>query len=127
MAESKQESSPLHIVVFPWLAFGHIIPFLELSEQLAKRGHFVTFVSAPRNLAKLRPVAPDVRPRIRLVPLPLPLVDGLSDGAESTADVPSEKVDLLKITFDGLATPFASFLAEACAGGEAREGHSKKP
>ena len=125
MAESKQESSPLHIVVFPWLAFGHIIPFLELSEQLAKRGHFVTFVSAPRNLAKLRPVAADVRPRIRLVPLPL--VDGLPDGAESTADVPPEKVELLKIAFDGLAAPFASFLAEACADGEAREGHSKKP
>ncbi|XP_066395915.1 putative UDP-rhamnose:rhamnosyltransferase 1 [Miscanthus floridulus] len=116
----------LHIVVFPWLAFGHIIPFLELSEQLAKRGHFVTFVSAPRNLAKLRPVAADVRPRIRLVPLPLPLVDGLQDGAESTADVPPEKVELPKIAFDDLAAPFASFLAEACADGEAREGHSKQ-
>ena len=112
-------------MVFPWLVFGHIIPFLELSEQLTKRGHFVTFVSAPRNLAKLRPVAADVRPRIRLVPLPL--VDGLPDGAESTADVPPEKVELLKIAFDGLAAPFASFLAESCADGEAREGHSKKP
>jgi hypothetical protein len=118
----------MHIVVFPWLAFGHIIPFLELSEQLAKRGHFVTFVSAPRNLAKLRPVVADVRPRIRLVPLPLPLVDGLPDGAESTADVPPEKVVLLKVAFDGLAAPFAAFLADACcAGGDAREGHSKKP
>ncbi|KAJ1288193.1 hypothetical protein BS78_02G071900 [Paspalum vaginatum] len=127
MAGSKQESSPLHIVVFPWLAFGHIIPFLELSEQLAKRGHFVTFVSAPRNLAKLRPVLPEVRPRIRLMPLPLPRVDGLPDGAESTADVPPEKVELLKVAFDGLAAPFAAFLAEACAAGEARGGHGKKP
>ncbi|KAJ1288195.1 hypothetical protein BS78_02G072100 [Paspalum vaginatum] len=127
MAGSKQESSPLHIVVFPWLAFGHIIPFLELSEQLAKRGHFVTFVSAPRNLAKLRPVLPEVRPRIRLLPLPLPRVDGLPDGAESTADVPPEKVELLKVAFDGLAATFAAFLAEACAAGEARGGHGKKP
>ncbi|WVZ62328.1 hypothetical protein U9M48_012089 [Paspalum notatum var. saurae] len=129
MAGCKQEpSSPLHIVVFPWLAFGHIIPFLELSEQLAKRGHLVTFVSAHRNLAKLRPVLPEVRPRIRLLPLPLPRVDGLPDGAESTADVPPEKVELLKIAFDGLAAPFAAFLAEACAAGEAtREGHGKKP
>ncbi|OEL17039.1 putative UDP-rhamnose:rhamnosyltransferase 1 [Dichanthelium oligosanthes] len=129
MAESKKESSPLHVVVFPWLAFGHIIPFLELSEQLAKRGHFVTFVSAPRNLAKLRPVLPEVRPRIRLAPLSLPHVEGLPDGAESTADVPPEKVELLKVAFDGLAAPFAAFLAEACAGGveAAGEGHGKKP
>ena len=120
MAGSKRdEASPLHVVVFPWLAFGHMIPFLELSEQLAKRGHFITFVSAPRNLARLRPVVPEVRPRIRLAPLPLPRVEGLPDGAESTADVPPEKVELLKVAFDGLAAPFAAFLAG--------EGHGRKP
>ncbi|CAL5066561.1 unnamed protein product [Urochloa decumbens] len=57
--------------MFPWLAFGHIVPFLELAQQLARRGHFVTFVSAPRNLARLRPVLPELKPRIRL-PHPLP-------------------------------------------------------
>ena len=129
MAESKKdEASPLHVVVFPWLAFGHMIPFLELSEQLAKRGHFVTFVSAPRNLARLRPVVPEVRPRIRLAPLPLPRVEALPDGAESTADVPPEKVELLKVAFDGLAAPFAAFLAGACAGGGgAGVGHGRMP
>ncbi|KAG2632365.1 putative UDP-rhamnose:rhamnosyltransferase 1 [Panicum virgatum] len=128
MAESKKdEASPLHVVVFPWLAFGHMIPFLELSEQLAKRGHIITFVSAPRNLARLRPVVPEVRPRILLTPLPLPRVEGLPDGAESTADVSPEKVELLKVAFDGLAAPFAAFLAGACAGGESGEGHGRKP
>ncbi|KAL6845663.1 hypothetical protein ACP4OV_024486 [Aristida adscensionis] len=128
MAEGKQESSPpLHVVVFPWLAFGHIIPYLELSQQLAKRGHAVTFVSAPRNLARLRPVAPELAARIRFVPLHLPAVDGLPDGAESTADVPPEKVELLKVAFDGLAAPFAAFLSDACAGGDVGAGHGKKP
>nr|CAB3452290.1 unnamed protein product [Digitaria exilis] len=132
MAETKQEPSPLHVVVFPWLAFGHIIPYLELSEHLAKRGHFVTFISAPRNLAKLRPILTELKPRIRLLPLSLPAVDGLPAGAESTADVPPEKVELLKIAFDGLAAPFAAFLASACSGedattGEEGHGHAKKP
>nr|CAB3456019.1 unnamed protein product [Digitaria exilis] len=122
----------LHVVVFPWLAFGHIIPYLELSEHLAKRGHFVTFISAPRNLAKLRPILLELKPRIRLLPLSLPPVDGLPAGAESTADVPPEKVELLKIAFDGLAAPFAAFLAAACSGediitGEEGHGHAKKP
>lgn len=124
---SARSSSPLHVVVFPWLAFGHIIPYMELSEQLARRGHAVTFVSAPRNLARLRPVPDDLRARIRLLPLPMPTVDGLPDGAESTADVPPEKGDLLKAAFDGLAAPFAGFLAGACAGGEGATGFGKKP
>jgi hypothetical protein len=50
------------------------------------------------------------------VALPLPPVDGLPEGAESTADVPPDKVGLLKTAFDGLAAPFADFLAAACAG-----------
>ncbi|XP_034583024.1 putative UDP-rhamnose:rhamnosyltransferase 1 [Setaria viridis] len=122
MAESTQEP-PLHVVVFPWLAFGHIVPFLELAGQLARRGHLVTFVSAPRNVARL---PRELSPRIRLVSLPLPAVDGLPDGAESTADVPPEKVELLKLAFDGLAGPVASFLAEAFAGAGG-EGHAKRP
>ncbi|OEL34687.1 hypothetical protein BAE44_0004294, partial [Dichanthelium oligosanthes] len=50
--------------------------------------------------------------------LPLPPVDGLPEGAESTADLQLEKVELLKTAFDGLAVPFADFLAAACAAGE---------
>uniref|UniRef100_A0ACD5XR56 Uncharacterized protein n=1 Tax=Avena sativa TaxID=4498 RepID=A0ACD5XR56_AVESA len=128
MAETREApSSPLHVVVFPWLAFGHIIPYLELSEQLAKRGHAVTFVSAPRNITRLRPIPENLSSRIRLVPLTLPRVEGLPDGAESTADVPPEKVELLKVAFDGLAVPFASFLAEACTGEKGVRGFGKKP
>nr|XP_045087572.1 UDP-glycosyltransferase 91B1 [Aegilops tauschii subsp. strangulata] len=128
MAEASTEATgaappPLHVVVFPWLAFGHFTPFLELSEQLARRGHAVTFVSTPRNVARPRPV----NPRIRLLPLPLPSVDGLPDGAESTPDVPPEKVDLLKVAFDALAAPFARFLHEACAGGDGATEFGKRP
>ncbi|KAL6845650.1 hypothetical protein ACP4OV_024473 [Aristida adscensionis] len=131
MAETKQEAASLHIVVFPWLAFGHMIPFLELSKQLARRGHAVTFVSTPRNAARLAAVPPELSPCIRVVTLDLPEVDGLPDGAESTTDVPPEKVQLLKRAFDGLAAPFASLVAEACsaAAGELGEDtvFSRKP
>ncbi|WVZ94892.1 hypothetical protein U9M48_040724 [Paspalum notatum var. saurae] len=114
--EEEASATPLHIVVFPWLAFGHLIPFLELSKRLAARGHAVTFLSTPRNIARLPPVPEGLSGRVRFVALPLPAVDGLPEGAESTADVPPEKVDLLKVAFDGLAAPFADFLAAACAG-----------
>ncbi|CAN6165810.1 unnamed protein product [Urochloa humidicola] len=117
--EEQQEAPALHLVVFPWLAFGHLIPFLELSKRLAARGHSVTFISTPRNIARLPPVpaAGLSGGHVRMVALPLPVVDGLPEGAESTADLPPEKVELLKVAFDGLAAPFAEFLAAACAAG----------
>lgn len=120
MEEAKQKAYPLHVVVFPWLAFGHLIPFLELSKRLARRGHAVTFVSTPRNVSRLPPIPPSLSGRVRLVTLPLPPVDGLPEGAESTADIPPEKVDLLKAAFDGLAAPFADLLTAAC--GDHRRG-----
>ncbi|TVU09451.1 hypothetical protein EJB05_42923, partial [Eragrostis curvula] len=51
-------------------------------------------------------------------PSPVPAAPGsggLPEGAESTADVPPEKVELLKAAFDALAAPFADFLSAACA------------
>ncbi|KAK3124723.1 hypothetical protein QOZ80_7BG0591280 [Eleusine coracana subsp. coracana] len=96
-------SPPLHVVVFPWLAFGHMIPFLELSKRLAWRGHDVTFVCTPRNAVRLGAVPPELSARVRVATLELPAVEGLPKGAESTADVPQEKVGLLKKALDGLA------------------------
>ncbi|KAF2921837.1 hypothetical protein DAI22_07g065000 [Oryza sativa Japonica Group] len=132
MAASASSSSPLHIVMFPWLAFGHMIPFLELAKRLARRGLAVTFVSTPRNVARLGAIPPALSAHLRVVPLDLPAVDGLPEGAESTADVPPEKVGLLKKAFDGLAAPFAGFVAEACAAGDGEAtttaaGFSRKP
>lgn len=42
---------------------------------------------------------------IRIFSLPLPVVHGLSEGTESTVNVLSEKVDLLKKVFDSLTMP----------------------
>ncbi|KAJ1274922.1 hypothetical protein BS78_05G096500 [Paspalum vaginatum] len=106
---------PLRIVIFPWLAFGHLLPYLELAERLASRGHRVSFVSTPGNIARLPPPRPAAAPRVDRVALPLPRVEGLPDGAESTNAVPHHKLPLLFAAFDGLAAPFASFLAAACA------------
>ncbi|CAD6215045.1 unnamed protein product [Miscanthus lutarioriparius] len=116
-------SAKLNVVLFPWLAFGHMIPYLELAKRLAARGHAVTFLSTPRNVARLPPVPADLSPRVRLVALPAPVVDGLPEGAESTADVPPEKQELLKKALDGLAAPFAAFLADAVAD----DGGSRRP
>ena len=94
--EEAAAGEKLDVVLFPWLAFGHLIPYLELAKRLAARGHAVTFVSTPRNVARLPPVPAQLAPRQRLVALPPPAVEGLPEGAESTADVPPEKNELIK-------------------------------
>lgn len=96
----------LHIAVFPWLAQGHIIPFLRVSNFLAQKGHRISFISTPKNLRRL----PNLSHLISLVELPLPQVDGLPEGAESTADLPIDKVPFLKKAFDGLQPGLTQFL-----------------
>jgi hypothetical protein len=122
MDDARSPSSPLHVVICPWLAFGHVLPYLELAERLASRGHRVSFLSTARNLARLPPRR---HATIDLVALPLPRVEGLPEGAESTNDVPSDRLEPLFENFDGLATPFAEFLTAACAA--AGEGSQPRP
>ncbi|KAH7675438.1 UDP-glucuronosyl/UDP-glucosyltransferase protein [Dioscorea alata] len=102
----------LHIAVFPWLAFGHMIPLLELSKSLAKRGHQISYISTPRNISRLPKLPPNLSSLIHFIPLTLPKVSGLPDNAEATSDVPPEKVQFLKLALDGLQQPFANFLKE---------------
>ncbi|CAL4991371.1 unnamed protein product [Urochloa decumbens] len=124
---------PLRIVLCPWLAFGHMLmlPYFELAERLASRGHRVSFVSTPRNLARLPPLRRLAAAgahgggAVDLVPLTLPRVDGLPDGAESTNDVPGDRLEPLWEAFDALAAPFAEYLAAVCT--VDGEGGNSKP
>ncbi|GLJ06067.1 hypothetical protein SUGI_0031230 [Cryptomeria japonica] len=100
----------IHVLMFPWLAQGHIGPFFELSKRLANHGIKVTFLSTPRNIAKIRALLLDECWKIDLVELPLPSVEGLPAGVESTADVPNEMEAVLKSALDGLEKPFGKLL-----------------
>ncbi|XP_031118563.1 UDP-glycosyltransferase 91C1 [Ipomoea triloba] len=101
---------PLHIVMFPWLAIGHLIPFHHLSKCLAQRGHKVSFISTPRNLERLPTTPSHLAPFIHLVSLPLPKVENLPHHAESSMDIPHHKAQFLKIAFDNLESPLTKFL-----------------
>ncbi|XP_043705109.1 putative UDP-rhamnose:rhamnosyltransferase 1 [Telopea speciosissima] len=105
----------LHIVMFPWLAFGHMIPFLDLSKGLAKRGHQISFISTPRNIDRLPKLPPNLSPLINFVKLTLPQVTNLPEGAEATSDVPFNKTQYLKKAFDGLEGSFGCFLENSSA------------
>ncbi|XP_058079747.1 UDP-glycosyltransferase 91C1-like [Magnolia sinica] len=107
-----EEKGKLHIVMVPWLAFGHMIPYLELAKSLAQMGHRVSFLSTPRNIDRLPTVAHDLRPRINLVKLTPPPVDGLPEDAQSTVDVPLDHLPFILQLLDGLEGPLSSFLED---------------
>lgn len=100
----------LHIVMFPWLALGHMIPLLELSKLIAQKGHKISFLSTPKNIQCL---PQNKHPLINFVQLPLPKVDNLPETAESTVDLPYDKVKYLKSAYDGLKRPFSQFLQQS--------------
>ncbi|KAJ0703762.1 putative soyasaponin III rhamnosyltransferase [Helianthus annuus] len=63
---SSNDRKQLHVVMFPWLAFGHIIPFLELSKFIAQNGHKVSFLSTTRNIQRLPTLPSHLSPLINL-------------------------------------------------------------
>ncbi|KAJ6683057.1 GLYCOSYLTRANSFERASE [Salix koriyanagi] len=104
------KNNKLHIAMFPWLALGHLIPYLELAKLIAKKGHTISFISTPRNIDRLQKLTPDLVPLIHFVKLPLPHVENLSRDAEATSDVPLKDIGLLEKAYDLLQEPLSQFL-----------------
>ncbi|XP_026401416.1 putative UDP-rhamnose:rhamnosyltransferase 1 [Papaver somniferum] len=107
--KNQDEDHQLHIVMVPWLAFGHLIPFLELSKSLAKMGHRISFISTPRNIQRLVKNQSS-SPFINFVSIPLAKDENLRDQAEATIDLPLDEVPYLKKAYDSLEGPVSIFL-----------------
>ncbi|XVE73825.1 hypothetical protein DITRI_Ditri11bG0149700 [Diplodiscus trichospermus] len=105
----------LHVVMVPWSAFGHLIPFFQLSLELAKAGVKVSFISTPANIPRLPQVPSNLATLIDLVAFPLPNLDNeqrLPEGAEATVDIPFEKIKYLQIAYDLLQHPVKQFILD---------------
>ncbi|KAL9263712.1 putative UDP-rhamnose:rhamnosyltransferase 1 [Drosera capensis] len=112
------EGKKLHIVMLPWLAYGHITPFFQLSKHLAQKGHYISFVSTPKNIEQLPKIPQQLSPLINLVKLSFPsnlYVEGLPPEAESTADIPFNKFALLSRAYQSLQEPITEFLENSSA------------
>ncbi|KAL4377433.1 hypothetical protein GQ457_02G039730 [Hibiscus cannabinus] len=96
---SESDRSKLHIAMFPWVAYGHFIPFLHLSNKLAQKGHKISFLVPKGVQSKLENMNrfPD---SIQFFPLLLPQVDGLPTGAETTSVVPMNQQKYLAFAVD---------------------------
>ncbi|CAK7339284.1 unnamed protein product [Dovyalis caffra] len=77
------------IVMFPFMAQGHIIPFLALAHQLEQtKKYTITFVNTSLNIQKLRPSIP-ANSSIHLLEIPFDGSGyGLPPGTENTDSIP---------------------------------------
>ncbi|KAI3451242.1 hypothetical protein Pfo_007907 [Paulownia fortunei] len=110
---AAKDHKSLNIVMFPWLAFGHIIPYLELSKLIAQKGYRISFVSTPRNIDRLPKLPPHLASSITLVKISLPKLAELPENAEATMDIHGEQMDHLKKAFDGLEPELTRFLEDS--------------
>uniref|UniRef100_A0A2N9HTZ2 Glycosyltransferase n=1 Tax=Fagus sylvatica TaxID=28930 RepID=A0A2N9HTZ2_FAGSY len=78
-----------NIVMFPFMAQGHIRPFLALAFHIVERKNCtVSFINTPLNIKKLRPSLPS-NSSIRLLEIPFSSTDhGLPPDAENTDAFP---------------------------------------
>ncbi|KAM7261723.1 hypothetical protein ACFE04_020800 [Oxalis oulophora] len=100
----------LHIAMFPWLAFGHMIPWLELAKLIARKGHKISFINTPRNIHRLPKLPSNLSPLVSFITVPLPNVPNLPPTAESTSDLSFDDVWHLKESYDLLPLPITQLL-----------------
>jgi hypothetical protein len=96
-------SGAVHVVMFPWLAFGHISPFVQLARKLVSgdAGVRVTFLTAAAIVPRVEAMLASAAGAVRVVALNLPHVPGLPEGVASTADLSADGAELLKLAVDG--------------------------
>ena len=105
----------LHIVMLPWSAFGHLMPFFQLSVDLAKAGVKVSFISTPGNIRRLPKIPSNLATLIDLVAFQLPNLGNeqlLPEGSEATVDISFEKIQYLKTAYDLLRHPVKQFISD---------------
>ncbi|GFZ20657.1 UDP-Glycosyltransferase superfamily protein [Actinidia rufa] len=108
MAETKE-----NIVMFPFMAQGHIIPFLALALELEnKTGYTITFVNIPQNIKKIQPLIPPTS-AIRLLEIPFdPSAHGLPTNFETTESLPPLLMLRLFITSPSLQPAFRKLISD---------------
>lgn len=106
----QSQNSQRSILMLPWLAHGHISPFLELAKRLTSRNFTIYFCSTPINLNSLTEKI-DIS-SIQLVDLHLPDSPELPPHYHTTKDLPPHLMPLLVTAFNA-AKPYFSELLKA--------------
>ncbi|KAL0927915.1 hypothetical protein M5K25_002138 [Dendrobium thyrsiflorum] len=104
----EEEIGKLHIVMVPWFAMGHLLPFFELSKSLALKGLQISFFTTPSNIHRLPSIPKTLTPLLKFIPCSPSTMN-----TENTSDL--HYVDnrpLLHQTYDALEHHLVAFLSD---------------
>ncbi|KAL7147134.1 hypothetical protein ABFS83_06G087700 [Erythranthe nasuta] len=101
----------IRVLMLPWVAHGHISPFLELAKSLSTR-NFITYISSsPVNLASIREtLSPKHSISIKLVDLHIPATADLPPHRHTTNGLPPHLMPSLKRALDKARPAFSTLL-----------------
>ncbi|KAL6345972.1 hypothetical protein AAG906_025252 [Vitis piasezkii] len=103
--------SSMKVVLLPWLAHGHISPFLELAKKLSRRNFYIYFCSTPVNLSSIKgKLTKEDSLSIELVEIHLPSLPDLPPHYHTTNGLPPHLMPTLKKAFDMASPGFADIL-----------------
>ncbi|KAL5567286.1 hypothetical protein UlMin_030450 [Ulmus minor] len=105
------EETQLHVVMFPALGFGHISPFIQLSNKLSSHGIRISFLSIPACIPRIESLLIP-SPSTQIMPLQIPPVDGLTADIAGTSDLPPSQAGLLIKAIDLMQPQIKSSLAQ---------------
>uniref|UniRef100_M1BBC9 Glycosyltransferase n=1 Tax=Solanum tuberosum TaxID=4113 RepID=M1BBC9_SOLTU len=87
----------LRVLMFPWLAYGHISPYLNVAKKLADRGFLIYFCSTPINLkSTIKKIPENYSDSIQLIELHLPELPELPPHYHTTNGLPPNLNHILK-------------------------------
>lgn len=107
--EEAKESTSFRILMFPWLAHGHISPFLQLSKKLTQKNFQIYFCSTAINLSFIKKsLGESSSDNLRLVELHFP--DGLELPPQhhTTENLPPHLMSTLMRSFQIAQASFSS-------------------
>ncbi|PKU74723.1 putative UDP-rhamnose:rhamnosyltransferase 1 [Dendrobium catenatum] len=105
-----EEESKLHIVMLPFVAMSHLLPFFELSKRLALKGVEISFFTAPSNIHRLPSIPQALTPFINFISCS---INNNSSNIENSVDLGSEadRLLLLKV-YDNFENQLTALLSD---------------
>ncbi|KAL6977762.1 beta-D-glucosyl crocetin beta-1,6-glucosyltransferase [Sarracenia purpurea var. burkii] len=107
--DSKRRT--ITVLMFPWLAHGHISPYLELAKKLTTRNFKIFLCSSPVNLDCIKgKLCEKYSESIELVELHIPILPDLPPHCHTTNNLPPRLMPILKQAFDLAEPNFSNIL-----------------
>ncbi|KAM3360222.1 hypothetical protein P3S68_019934 [Capsicum galapagoense] len=107
----EAKKNRISILMLPWLAHGHISPFLELSKKLADRNYHIYLCSTPVNVSSInKRVTEKYSPSIEIVVFHLPSLPNRPPNHHTTNGLSPHLMNTLKRAFEMSMPNFAKIL-----------------